>query len=69
MPSPFASFVLACVMPTPGHLTGVRIADPIDSPAARRLRPALATADGLASVTASPWRIARRPGAPWGPCG
>ena len=69
MPSPFASFVLACVMPTPGHLTGVRIADPIDSPAARRLRPSLTTADGLASVTASPWRIARRPGARGGSCG
>ncbi len=69
MSSPFTAFVLACVMPTPGHLTGVRIADPIDSPAARRLRPSLATADGLASVTASAWRIARRPGTRWGPCG
>ena len=57
----FATFVLACVMPVPELVPGVRAALPIDSPSARRLRPSWATADGLASVTASAWRIALTP--------
>lgn len=65
MSSLFASSPWACVMPTPGPLNGFGRAVPIDSPAARRLRPSLATADGLASVTANAWRITRRAGKAW----
>jgi hypothetical protein len=61
MSSSFATFVLACVMPAPDLARGIRVAVPVDSPSARRLRPSWATADGLASVTASAWRIALSP--------
>jgi hypothetical protein len=41
---------------------GVGLAAPMDTPAARRLRPSLTTADGLVSVTANAWRVLRRAG-------
>ena len=62
MSSLFASSPWACVMPTPGTLNGVGPAAPMDTPAARRLRPWLTTADGLVSVTANVWRVTRRAG-------
>jgi hypothetical protein len=49
-------------MPTPRTLNGVGPAALMDTPAARRLRPWLTTADGLVSVTANVWRVTRRAG-------